>query len=107
MLPKSLAIFLFSVSTIGICSASESNTEAIQPEINEESTNDSLNFSGEGLEIVIKEDGTKTIDLQGRFAMSSVIKPMPDGSVAHICTGHPERLSTDEHNALHSVSQTK
>ncbi len=68
---------------------------------------DSANFSDQGLEMIIKPDGTKMVDLQGRFQMSSVIKTDADGHITHHCTTHPETLNATEHAALHQVVAEK
>jgi len=64
---------------------------------------DERNFSDEGLEVVILPDGTKMIDLQGRYQMSSVIKPGQNG-VIHHCTSHPNTLNAVEHASLHQAN---
>jgi len=64
---------------------------------------DSRQFSTEGLQMVVLPDGTKMVDLQNRFQMSSVVVTDADGNLDHHCTAHPEKLSAAEHAALHPV----
>jgi len=63
---------------------------------------DAINFSDEGLEVITLADGTKMIDLQGRFQMSATIKPKPDGTFDHHCTSHPHTLNAQEHSESHT-----
>lgn len=67
---------------------------------------DATNFSDAGLELVELPDGSKMIDLQGRFQMSSVIEPGADGLVQH-CTSHPHTLAAAEHSRLHQTSNER
>lgn len=62
---------------------------------------DAMNFSHEGLEVQILPDGSKMVDLQGRFQMSSTVHQGPDGLV-HQCSSQPHtHLATS-----HSVQQS-
>lgn len=36
-------------------------------------------------EVLVHPDGTKSVDLQGAFAMSLVARRMPDGSISYEC----------------------
>ncbi len=63
---------------------------------------DAINFSDAGLELVVLPDGTKMIDLQGRYQMSSVVKPGANGLEQH-CTTHPHTLNAVEHMRLHQT----
>ncbi len=46
---------------------------------------DPMNWSDEGLEVVIHPDGSKSIDVQGRFMESSVVRMGPDGKLHFDC----------------------
>lgn len=72
------------------------------PHIAQALQQDSINFSDAGLEVVILPDGSKMIDLQGRYQMSSVVKPGADGLEQH-CTTHPHTLNAVEHVRLHQT----
>ena len=58
------------------------------PEVMRAMQIDELNFSDRGLRVQILPDGSKMIDLQGRFKMSSTVKVGPNGPVHH-CTDQP------------------
>lgn len=64
---------------------------------------DAMNFSDDGLEMITLSDGTKMIDLQGRFQMNATVKPKADGTLEHHCTSHPHTLSAEEHSNLHTT----
>lgn len=57
---------------------------------------DAMNFSGEGLEVQTLPDGSKMVDLQGRFQMSSTVHQGSSGLV-HQCTSQPHtHLATSQ-----------
>lgn len=74
------------------------------PEVARALQQKALNFSNEGLEMVVLPDGTKKVDLQGRFQMTSVVKTNNKGERVHYCTAHPGELTDAEHLALHDNS---
>ncbi len=67
----------------------------------------SVNFSNQGLEMVVLPDGTKKVDLQGRFMMTSVAKTNQEGELVHYCTDHPAELLDAEHLASHDKPVVK
>lgn len=72
------------------------------PEIARALQPSSVNFSNQGLEMVVLPDGTKKVDLQGRFMMTSVAKTNQEGDLVHYCTDHPAELLDAEHLASHN-----
>jgi hypothetical protein len=50
----------------------------------------SLDRSGEGLQVVHRPDGSRSIDLQGRFHEYAVIRIRPDGTKERICVQGPD-----------------
>lgn len=54
----------------------------------------SKNKSVEGLEVEYRSDGSKHVDLQGRFMHSLRVTINPDGSTSFVCTDrHPEQAT--------------
>ena len=62
---------------------------------------DAVNFSDEGLEVEILADGSKMVDLQGRFQMSSTVHRGPNGLV-HQCTSQPHTHLATSHSGQES-----
>jgi hypothetical protein len=50
----------------------------------------SKNKSSEGLEVEYRSDGSKHVDLQGRFMHSFRVTVNPDGSKSYSCTDHDD-----------------
>lgn len=49
-----------------------------------------LDRSGEGLTVVHRPDGSKMVDLQGRFQEYTVVRIGPDGRKSQVCVQGPE-----------------
>lgn len=49
-----------------------------------------LDRSGEGLTVVHRADGSKMVDLQGRFQEYTVVRIGPDGKKTQVCVQGPE-----------------
>ena len=70
------------------------------PEFTQALQADALNFSDEGLKIEVLPDGTKRIDLKGRYQMSTVIRGnAADGET--VCTNHPHTEIAAAHHHGH------
>jgi hypothetical protein len=46
-----------------------------------------LNRSSEDLEVVVQQDGSKIVDLEGRFQHATVVRILEDGSFSITCVG--------------------
>jgi hypothetical protein len=50
---------------------------------------DPMNWSDEGLEVVIRPDGSKSIDVKGRFMESTIVRMGADGKLHYDCVQGP------------------
>jgi len=57
---------------------------------------DEINFSDQGLEVEVMPDGSRMVDLQGRFQMSSTFQHSKQGPVFQ-CTSHPHHHLATPH----------
>lgn len=72
----------------------------------------SLDRSGEGLQVVHRPDGSRSIDLQGRFHEYTVIRIRPDGTKEQICVQGPDveaalRTGSDNDGASEPAGATE
>ncbi len=75
------------------CSWAENNkpvVERTQQEL------DAMNQSQQGLEVKYHADGSRSVDLKGRFQMTSVAH-IVDGKVIYSCQDHEHAELTDPH----------
>jgi hypothetical protein len=64
--------------------------EAIRNDERDAAPSASLDRSGEGLQVVHRPDGSRSIDLQGRFHEYAVIRVRPDGTKERVCVQEPD-----------------